>query len=818
MKHHWLMRLGLAVWLVTMLAGVAGAANPYGRLDTCDAEYARGYAKDTDAPNGGQIYVHFYLDAPAGSPGAVFLGSTFANQAYSGIGNNGFVYAIPPSAHAGPGQRKIYVHAIDYGGTNNLLLTNSGMTMGDMLYLDNGTVRVGIKLTWGGAITEVTYGGANVVDAYDAGREVQCAFYAAGESYYADCGDPRWGWDPVQAGDKYKHGSGIVNWTRTGNTLYIQTRPMEWNPDNKGGGSGTGVRSTVTLDQWITISGRVVYLDYGVQNDATARGYAFQEMPCIYTPPSFKSLIGYYGGTDPWNNGAMTTTAAPAAAQLFTSPEYMLFMGNSAGTNGITMLNTDNSQFYGFVAQATDPGSCGYVRCNQGFAIPANGYVSRSSVIIPGDYTSARTLAYGLGIGQRNWNFNTNGNFENWQPNAIMTGAAVNNGVLSATSTGIDPFMYSPDTNLCAAVLPTVEARLAVSAGTVAQLFFITDDDQVWDEAKSVTATITPDGQYRSVYFDLASNNRWAGRIRQLRLDPTNAAGTINIDYVRALHNGGQQWMFDTAGNAEGWTAWNQITGLTVTGGALTGTASGGDPYMGVTGLGLEAGALPQIELRMKLSAGTQTDLYFATDVDGNWDEAKKFTFTPTADNQYHTYFLSTTGNAKWQGKVLGLRLDPTATSGATFAVDYMRIVSTNGAVWNFNTDNLAEGWIGGNAGAYTVSGGTLNFTSTNTDPQFALTGADAQLVNADLFKTMQITMKTATPSGLELFFNRSTDPVNFDAARYASLTLVSDNTMRTYNLDLRTNANWNGLIRDLRVDPLTAVGSANIDSIKFLP
>ena len=35
---------------------------------------------------------------------------------------------------------------------------------------------------------------------------------------------------------------------------------------------------------------------------------------------------------------------------------------------------------------------------------------------------------------------------------------------------------------------------------------------------------------------------------------------------------------------------------------------------------------------------------------------------------------------------------------------------------------------------------------------------------------------------------------------------------------DLASNPNWNGVIRDLRIDPLSAAGNASIDSVEFIP
>jgi hypothetical protein len=795
------------------------AVNPTGRLDSCDAEFARGYAKDNDAP-GGQVYVQFYLDATRGN-GGVYIGQVFATNFYAGQGNYGFAFPIPPSAHTGPSQRKIYAYAVNVGGGNDKQLSGSGMLMGDMLYLDNGTVKVGMKLTWGGSITELWYNGVDVIDNWDAGREVQCAFYAAGEYYspVGDPGDPNWGWDPVQGGDKYSHGSGIVTYTRNGtNSIYLQTRPMEWNPDNKGGGSSLGVRSTVVLDQWITISDRAVYCDYGVQNDATPRGSTSQEMPCVYTTGAYNDLIAYYGGTSPWTSGAMTTVVPTTAAALYNSLEYMLFIGDTNGNNGITLLDLDNSLFAGHAPDVVEPAACGYIRCHKAFALPANGYVARSCVLVPGDYTSARSYAYGLGIGRREWNFNTAGNAENWQPNAQITGLTVSGGTLTAQSTGVDPYMYSPDITLCAAVQPRIEVRMSATAGASAKFYFITDADTAWDEAKSVTVAINPDGLYRSHYFDMAANGQWAGRIRQLRFDPTTTAGTFSIDYIRAAHTGGQQWLWNTDGDTEGWTAINHISGLTASNGVLSGITTGIDPYMRVSGLNIEAAAVTQAEIRLKTSAGSPGQFFWTTDVEPTYSASKAINFTLTSDNQFHTYYVPIGTNALWQGKVTGFRLDPTSGgSNVTFEVDYIRLASATGAAWEFNDDNNLENWRGINAGIPTVAGGTLSFTGTNADPYFIQQSSDL-LLSADLFKTLQVTMQTATPSSFQVYFNRFSDPATFSESRKISFVLNADNTMRTYTFNMGTHADWNGLIRDVRIDPLSAVGSASIDTVRFLP
>ena len=153
------------------------------------------------------------------------------------------------------------------------------MLIGDVLYLDNGTVKVGMKLTWGGVISELWYNGAQLVDDFDPGLEIQAAYYAGGERYSSRA----IGTTPIGDGTRYKAATSTIAAAGSSPIPAVPTpftsEHAPSNGRNKGGGSGQSVRSTVTLEQWVTVSGRVVYLDYGLQNDGTPRAAADQEVP-----------------------------------------------------------------------------------------------------------------------------------------------------------------------------------------------------------------------------------------------------------------------------------------------------------------------------------------------------------------------------------------------------------------------------------------------------------------------------------------------------------------------------------------------------------
>jgi hypothetical protein len=83
-----------------------------------------------------------------------------------------------------------------------------------------------------------------------------------------------------------------------------------------------------------------------------------------------------------------------------------------------------------------------------------------------------------------------------------------------------------------AATWPVIEFHMKVSAGTIGELFFITDSDPEYDGPKSLPFNVIADGQLHTYTLDMSAVSQWQGTIRQLRLDPTDTAATIAIDFI----------------------------------------------------------------------------------------------------------------------------------------------------------------------------------------------------------------------------------------------------------------------------------------------
>ena len=137
---------------------------------------------------------------------------------------------------------------------------------------------------------------------------------------------------------------------------------------------------------------------------------------------------------------------------------------------------------------------------------------------------------------------------------------------------------------------------------------------------------------------------------------------------------------------------------------------------------------------------------------------------------------------------------------------------------WRFDTNGFFEGWTVGNATA-TVSGGTLNLTTTGTDP--LTTSPDNLNITAPAtFKFVQVAMTNNTSlTSARIFFTTNTDTV-WTAAKSKGFTIKA-NTNTSYIVDMSTVAGWTGTIKRIRFDPLDpATGSGqtvNIDLIRVV-
>jgi len=281
---------------------------------------------------------------------------------------------------------------------------------GSLLVLQNQTrtetARISLDTAWGGSIVEVSLNGTNFVNAHDTGREVQPALYD-GNAQYDNCAGCTgvFGWNPVLGGDKYGHGTPTLVEGLTSNSLYTKAQPLQWNPDDKGGGPGQPVPGDVVVEQTVTpVSGhahafRVHYRVSHLGSDWHAG--ARQEFPAVYVNARYNQFV-YYGGNAPWTNGAVSVTqfpAPPAVGSLLHAPERW-GAHVDAQNMGLTVYVPSQYPYESGVDFPGPPGPTGngtnYFSPLTALTIGPHFVFDGDIYLIAGDYVSARQIIYDL--------------------------------------------------------------------------------------------------------------------------------------------------------------------------------------------------------------------------------------------------------------------------------------------------------------------------------------------------------------------------------------------------------------------------------------
>lgn len=179
---------------------------------------------------------------------------------------------------------------------------------GTVVYVESESIRVGIALKWGGAITHVSVpGGPNIINSHDLGRQIQQSYYS-GPANYQRKGkqkSPHWAafpWNPIQTGDAFHNGSEVLEHRVTGSELYVRTIPKLWPMNNDPG--------ECVMETWITLlpgGAKFAYrarLTNARSDRAPYRGF-HQEVPAIYVNGPWHRLIAYTGDK-PFTGGAVS--------------------------------------------------------------------------------------------------------------------------------------------------------------------------------------------------------------------------------------------------------------------------------------------------------------------------------------------------------------------------------------------------------------------------------------------------------------------------------------------------------------------------------
>ena len=322
------------------------------------------------------------------------------------------------SGSASPGEFNVTVNGTSGAQSRHaqLILTSEPLVSvrtyrnGSVLYLesdsDTDIARLGVETLWGGSIVEVSLNGANFVNMSDTGREVQVAEYDGNAQYDVCAGcTGAFGWNPVQGGDKYGHGSPVLTQTVGGDSLFIKAQPIHWNPDDKGGGPGAPaagdvfVEATITAvtDHAFTFKTHFKITHFGLDQHANN----IQEFPAVYTNLGFDRFVTD-STTTPWTNAAVTFTTMPFLPMfgptIYASEQWAAFVDSN--DSGLTVFVPGIAPYVaGFAAAgSTGPSGTGtnYFAPRSYFSFGPNSVLEGDVYLVAGSYKHARQVIYDL--------------------------------------------------------------------------------------------------------------------------------------------------------------------------------------------------------------------------------------------------------------------------------------------------------------------------------------------------------------------------------------------------------------------------------------
>jgi hypothetical protein len=402
-----------------------------------------------------------------------------------------------------------------------------------MSWLDNGTIRLGVDLTLGGAITWLSRSGSdvNLINSYDWGRQVQMSYYGGPVPFVV--GDKRpakhWeglGWNPIQAGDDFGHGSRTIEQRNDGRTIYVKCIPMQWPLDN--------VPGECTYESWLDLEGAVVHARCRLVNarsDHTPYDGRGQELPAVYTNGPWHRLITYNGGR-PFTNDAVTQLEAkpPPQWSMWLATERWTALVNDAGW-GLGVWNPACVRFGGGfngqpgVGGAKDT-SCGYIAPHAVEVLDHNITHEYRYDLVLGTVEEIRAHVYRQPrtTALPEWRFEKDR--QGWSYHHTQDTGWPIRGELNIQLTKADPNLVSPHFVIAAETAPVLVIEAAfLMAKPRPQIFWSTLEQTGLEEKRSVRFAAEGDGQFREYRVRLVDSAEYRGTITQLRFDPADEAG-----------------------------------------------------------------------------------------------------------------------------------------------------------------------------------------------------------------------------------------------------------------------------------------------------
>ncbi len=244
------------------------------------------------------------------------------------------------------------------------------------IYIESESVKIGVDLLWGGALSyfedldsnvqavevdghiyvdsnaaerysaKSVNNNVNLINKNDTGRLVQQSYYgtAGGDYECAYYGENEWSYNPVQGGNQYNDNSKIVDIKIEDNLIYIKCRPLDWAKEKE-------YITPSYMEAYYTIENNLLhvlcrFVDFSGYEETVRT----QEIPAFYCIEPLNNFV-YYAGNEAWTDGELTYVTdlifwPDAGYPRYNSVEnWSAFVGEFEDSFGIGLYVPNESDF-----------------------------------------------------------------------------------------------------------------------------------------------------------------------------------------------------------------------------------------------------------------------------------------------------------------------------------------------------------------------------------------------------------------------------------------------------------------------------------------
>ncbi len=260
----------------------------------------------------------------------------------------------------------------------------------------------------------------------------------------------------------------------------------------------------------------------------------------------------------------------------------------------------------------------------------------------------------------------------------------IKDNALRADVTGNDPNLTVANfPKMSSAENPVLKFDMKAAEGPSKdiQIFWVNEDDKNFNEKSSTRVRIPKFDEWVSYEVELFARPEWKGEIRAFRFDPVSNAGNKSFE-IRNI-----EFVPFTVKNlpAERWGCNDQLKNRKVADGVLSAELIVGknDPILsgpGMTGIAAAKFRYAKFDLSVPEGAGKGAQFFFRTEEMKNFAGNCVANFEVVPDGKFHSYVLDLSGNGKWTGNIVQVRIDPTgqAAKEGTVQLRNFRLDSEN--------------------------------------------------------------------------------------------------------------------------------------------